>query len=154
MAFITVGKENSADIQLYYEDRGSGKPVMLVHGWPLNGGAWERQSAMLLAAGFRVITYDRRGFGRSSAPEAGYDYNTFAGDTARVPRVSSSVPVNRSVYAPAGTGMRASRQMSPIGHCTAPPVSLRLRRGTMTMALSVGVARENETRCSPAGRAR
>ena len=84
MAFITVGKENSADIQLYYEDRGSGKPVLLVHGWPLNGGSWERQSSMLLASGFRVITYDRRGFGRSSAPAAGYDYNTFAGDTAHI----------------------------------------------------------------------
>ena len=84
MAFITVGKENSADIQLYYEDRGSGKPVILIHGWPLSGGAWERQSAMLLAAGFRVITYDRRGFGRSSAPEAGYDYDTLAGDTAKI----------------------------------------------------------------------
>jgi pimeloyl-ACP methyl ester carboxylesterase len=84
MAFITVGKENSADIQLYYEDRGSGKPVLLVHGWPLNGASWERQSAMLLQSGFRVITYDRRGFGRSSAPEAGYDYDTFAGDTAKV----------------------------------------------------------------------
>jgi non-heme chloroperoxidase len=84
MAFLSVGKENSADIELYYEDRGSGKPVLLVHGWPLSGGAWERQSAMLLASGFRVITYDRRGFGRSSAPEAGYDYDTLAGDTAKV----------------------------------------------------------------------
>jgi non-heme chloroperoxidase len=84
MAFLSVGKENSADIELYYEDRGSGKPVLLVHGWPLNGGAWERQSAMLLASGFRVITYDRRGFGRSSAPEAGYDYDTLAGDTAKI----------------------------------------------------------------------
>ena len=84
MAFITVGKENSADIQLYYEDRGSGKPVLLIHGWPLSGGSWERQSAMLLASGFRVITYDRRGFGRSSAPEGGYDYDTLAGDTAKV----------------------------------------------------------------------
>jgi pimeloyl-ACP methyl ester carboxylesterase len=84
MAFITVGKENSADIQLYYEDRGSGKPVLLVHGWPLNGGSWERQSQMLLASGFRVITYDRRGFGRSSAPEGGYDYDTLAGDTAKI----------------------------------------------------------------------
>ena len=84
MAFLTVGKENSADIQLYYEDRGSGKPVVLVHGWPLAGGSWERQSAMLLASGFRVITYDRRGFGRSSAPEAGYDYNTLSGDLAKV----------------------------------------------------------------------
>lgn len=84
MAFLTVGKENSADIQLYYEDRGSGKPVILIHGWPLSGGAWERQSAMLLQSGFRVITYDRRGFGRSSAPEGGYDYDTLAGDTAKL----------------------------------------------------------------------
>ena len=84
MAFITVGKENSADIQLYYEDRGSGKPVVLIHGWPLNGGSWERQSAALLAAGYRVITYDRRGFGRSSAPDAGYDYDTLAGDLAKL----------------------------------------------------------------------
>jgi non-heme chloroperoxidase len=84
MAFITVGKENSADIQLYYEDRGSGKPIVLVHGWPLASGSWERQSAMLLASGFRVITYDRRGFGRSSAPESGYDYDTLSGDLAKI----------------------------------------------------------------------
>ena len=82
MAFFKVGKENSADIELYYEDRGTGTPVVLVHGWPLNGGSWERQSAALLAAGYRVITYDRRGFGRSSAPNEGYDYNTMARDTA------------------------------------------------------------------------
>lgn len=84
MAFITVGKENSGEIQLYYEDRGSGKPVVLIHGWPLSGGSWERQSAVLLAAGLRVITYDRRGFGRSSAPDAGYDYDTLAGDLAKL----------------------------------------------------------------------
>ena len=66
MAMLTVGKENGSDVQLYYEDRGSGAPVVLVHGWPLNGGSWERQSAALLASGHRVITYDRRGFGRSS----------------------------------------------------------------------------------------
>jgi non-heme chloroperoxidase len=81
MAFLTVGKENSADIQIYYEDRGSGKPVVLIHGWPLNGGSWERQTAALLAAGYRVITYDRRGFGKSSQPAEGYDYNTLAKDT-------------------------------------------------------------------------
>ncbi len=80
MAILTVGKENNADINLYYEDRGTGAPVVLVHGWPLNGGSWERQSAALLAAGYRVVTYDRRGFGRSSAPADGYDYNTMAGD--------------------------------------------------------------------------
>jgi pimeloyl-ACP methyl ester carboxylesterase len=80
MAFLTVGKENRSDISIYYEDRGTGKPVVLIHGWPLSGGSWERQSASLLAAGFRVITYDRRGFGRSSAPSTGYDYNTLARD--------------------------------------------------------------------------
>ncbi len=82
MAWLKVGKENSADLELYYEDRGTGTPVVLVHGWPLNGGSWERQSAALLAAGYRVITYDRRGFGKSSAPNEGYDYNTMARDTA------------------------------------------------------------------------
>jgi non-heme chloroperoxidase len=81
MAFLTVGKENSADIQLYYEDRGSGKPVVLIHGWPLNGASWERQTEVLTGAGYRVITYDRRGFGASSKPLAGYDYNTLAKDT-------------------------------------------------------------------------
>lgn len=80
MAFLTVGKENDAEIQIYYEDRGTGRPVVLIHGWPLNGGSWERQSFALLAAGYRVITYDRRGFGRSSAPDSGYDYDTLAGD--------------------------------------------------------------------------
>lgn len=84
MAYLKVGKENSANIELYYEDRGSGTPVMLVHGWPLNGGSWERQSAALLAAGYRVVTYDRRGFGRSSAPNAGYDYNTLTTDTNQI----------------------------------------------------------------------
>jgi len=84
MAFLTVGKENSADIQLYYEDRGSGPPVVLIHGWPLSGGSWEKQSQMLIASGFRVITYDRRGFGRSSAPSVGYDYDTLASDLAKL----------------------------------------------------------------------
>lgn len=82
MAYLKVGKENSADIELYYEDRGEGRPVLLVHGWPLNGASWERQSTVLLAAGYRVITYDRRGFGCSSKPYSGYDYNTLARDTA------------------------------------------------------------------------
>jgi non-heme chloroperoxidase len=84
MPFLTVGKENNADIQIYYEDRGTGKPVLLIHGWPLDGGSWEKQSAVLLAAGYRVITYDRRGFGRSSAPNEGYNYDTLAGDTAKL----------------------------------------------------------------------
>ncbi len=80
MAHLKVGEENGAPINIYYEDRGSGKPVVLIHGWPLDGGSWERQSFALLASGYRVITYDRRGFGRSSAPSEGYDYNTIAGD--------------------------------------------------------------------------
>ena len=80
MATITVGKENSTPIELYYEDHGSGSPVVLIHGWPLSGASWEKQTAALLDAGHRVITYDRRGFGRSSKPAIGYDYDTFASD--------------------------------------------------------------------------
>ncbi len=80
MSFVSVGKENSASIDLYYEDHGSGSPVVLIHGWPLSGGSWERQVPALLAAGHRVITYDRRGFGQSSKPSSGYDYDTFAAD--------------------------------------------------------------------------
>ena len=80
MSTITVGKENSTSIDLYYEDHGSGSPVVLIHGWPLSGASWEKQTAALLASGHRVITYDRRGFGRSSQPAAGYNYDTFAAD--------------------------------------------------------------------------
>lgn len=79
-SYITVGQENSTPIDLYYEDHGSGKPVVLIHGYPLNGGSWEKQTTALLAAGHRVITYDRRGFGKSSQPTTGYDYDTFADD--------------------------------------------------------------------------
>ena len=80
MAFITVGRENSTNIDLYYEDHGSGQPVVLIHGYPLDGHSWEKQSAALLTAGYRVITYDRRGFGQSSQPTVGYDFDTFAAD--------------------------------------------------------------------------
>jgi non-heme chloroperoxidase len=80
MPFVTVGQENSAPVELYYEDHGSGSPVVLIHGFPLSGRAWERQERALIAAGHRVITYDRRGFGKSSQPSAGYDYDTFAAD--------------------------------------------------------------------------
>jgi len=79
-SYIKVGQENSTPIEVYYEDHGSGSPVVLIHGWPLSGASWERQVAALLAAGHRVITYDRRGFGRSSKPTVGYDYDTFAAD--------------------------------------------------------------------------
>jgi pimeloyl-ACP methyl ester carboxylesterase len=80
MSSIAVGKENSKSIDLYYEDQGSGSPVVLIHGWPLSGASWEKQTAALLAAGHRVIAYDRRGFGRSSKPSVGYNYDTFAAD--------------------------------------------------------------------------
>jgi non-heme chloroperoxidase len=80
MAFITVGQENSTDIELFYEDHGAGQPVVLIHGYPLDGRSWEKQEAALLGAGYRVIAYDRRGFGQSSQPTIGYDYDTFAAD--------------------------------------------------------------------------
>lgn len=80
MAYITVGNENSTEIELYYEDHGAGQPVVLIHGYPLDGSSWEKQTAALLDAGYRVITYDRRGFGKSSKPTVGYDYDTFAAD--------------------------------------------------------------------------
>ena len=80
MPYINVGKENSGNVDLYYEDHGSGKPVVLIHGYPLSGASWEKQVPALLAAGHRVITYDRRGFGKSSQPTAGYNYDTFAED--------------------------------------------------------------------------
>jgi len=79
-SFIKVGTENSTPIELYYEDHGAGSPVVLIHGWPLNGASWEKQTAALLAAGHRVITYDRRGFGRSSKTAVGFNYDTFASD--------------------------------------------------------------------------
>lgn len=80
MGQITSGNENSTPVELYYEDHGTGQAVVLVHGYPLDGNSWERQSRVLLDAGYRVITYDRRGFGRSSKVGTGYDYDTFAAD--------------------------------------------------------------------------
>src|SRR5215468_9180645 len=80
MPYVTVGKENSGNVELYYEDHGSGKPVVLIHGYPLSGASWEKQAPVLLNAGYRIITYDRRGFGRSSQPTEGYNYDTFAAD--------------------------------------------------------------------------
>ena len=80
MSFITVGRENSATIDIHYEDHGQGPPVVLIHGYPLTGNSWEKQERMLLDTGHRVITYDRRGFGKSSQPTIGYDYDTFAAD--------------------------------------------------------------------------
>jgi len=84
MPYLHVGKENSGDIDLYYEDHGSGDPVVLIHGYPLSGASWERQIPHLLSAGHRVITYDRRGFGKSSQPTTGYNYDTFAEDLRKL----------------------------------------------------------------------
>ena len=84
MPYIAVGKENSGSIDLYYEDHGSGKPVVLIHGWPLSSSSWEKQTVALLEAGYRVIAYDRRGFGESSKPTSGYDYDTMAADLHEV----------------------------------------------------------------------
>ena len=80
MPQVTVGQENSAEIEIHYEDHGAGQPVVLIHGYPLSGRAWDQQVPALLEAGYRVITYDRRGFGQSSQPATGYDYDTFAAD--------------------------------------------------------------------------
>jgi non-heme chloroperoxidase len=82
MSTVTVGRENSADIEIHYEDHGAGQPVVLIHGYPLSGRGWDKQVSALLEAGYRVITYDRRGFGASSQPATGYDYDTFAADLA------------------------------------------------------------------------
>lgn len=84
MPYITVGKENSGNIDLYYEDHGSGKPIVLIHGYPLNGASWEKQLTPLLAAGHRVVTYDRRGFGKSSQPTSGYNFDTFTEDLHKI----------------------------------------------------------------------
>ena len=80
MPAVVVGQENNADIEIYYEDHGAGQPVVLIHGYPLSGRGWDKQVPALLDAGYRVISYDRRGFGKSSQPATGYDYDTFAAD--------------------------------------------------------------------------
>src|SRR5246127_4071259 len=84
MPYVNVAKENSSDVELYFEDHGSGQPVILIHGYPLNGASWEKQIPALLSAGKRVITYDRRGFGKSSQPTTGYNYDTFTEDLYRL----------------------------------------------------------------------
>jgi non-heme chloroperoxidase len=86
MSYVDVGKENSTSIHLYYEDHGSGQPVVLIHGYPLSSASWEKQVPVLLKAGYRVIAYDRRGFGKSSQPTTGYNYDTFAEDLHKLLR--------------------------------------------------------------------
>ena len=80
MPYVTIGKENSGNIDLYYEDHGAGRPVVLIHGWPLSSKSWEKQVPALIDAGYRVVAYDRRGFGNSAKPAFGYDYDTLAED--------------------------------------------------------------------------
>ena len=80
MTYVKVGTENDTEIEIYYEDHGSGQPVVLIHGYPLDSDSWERQERVLLSAGYRVVRYDRRGFGKSSRPTTGFDYDTFAAD--------------------------------------------------------------------------
>jgi non-heme chloroperoxidase len=84
MGYVQVGKENSTPIEIYYEDHGTGRPIVLLAGWPLDSRSWEGQLHALIAAGHRVISYDRRGFGRSSRPTEGYDFDTLAGDLAKL----------------------------------------------------------------------
>lgn len=91
MPYLTVGKENSVDIELYYEDHGSGQPFVLIHGYPLSGASWEKQLPVLLEAGYRVVTYDRRGFGKSSQPATGYQ--SFTGSSLDVATASGVVHV-------------------------------------------------------------
>lgn len=114
MAYIAVGKQNSTDIELYYEDQGAGQPVLLIHGYPLDGHSWERQTRELLAAGYRVITYDRRGFGQSSKVATGYDYDTFAAD---LNTILETLDLNNVVLVgfSMGTGELA-RYVSTYGH--------------------------------------
>jgi non-heme chloroperoxidase len=80
MTKLTVGQENGHDIEIHYEDHGFGQPVVLIHGFPLDGRSWDKQERVLLEAGYRVISYDRRGFGESSRTTVGFDYDTFADD--------------------------------------------------------------------------
>ena len=113
MGRISVSTENSSPIELYYEDHGKGQPVVVIHGYPLDGSSWEKQTAALLQAGYRVITYDRRGFGRSDKPAEGYDYDTFAADLNAVMNtldLHSAVLVGFSM----GTG-EVARYLSTFG---------------------------------------
>ncbi len=112
-SYIEVGQENSTPIEVYYEDHGSGSPVVLIHGWPLSGASWGKQTAALLSAGHRVITYDRRGFGRSSQPAVGYNYDTLAADLDVVLRTLNLTEVSLVGFS-MGTG-EVTRYISKYG---------------------------------------
>ncbi len=129
MPATTVGQENSAPIELYYEDHGAGAPIVLIHGWPLSGAAWEKQTAALLAAGHRVVTYDRRGFGRSSKTGVGYNYDTFAADLDAddLPSVAGTTPSAAPSRVIVGTviGGSAASRRSTSAYAGAPSASPR-----------------------------
>jgi non-heme chloroperoxidase len=115
MPFVRVGEENTTDIELYYEDHGVGRPVVLIHGYPLDGSSWEKQLPCLLSAGHRVVTYDRRGFGRSSRPTTGYDYDTFAAD---LDCLMLALDLSDAVLVGFGMGTgEVSRYLSMYGAC-------------------------------------
>jgi len=118
MAYVTVGKENCDNLELYYEDHGSGSPIVLIHGYPLSGASWEKQVPVLLAAGHRVITYDRRGFGKSSQPTSGYDYDTFAEDLHKL-----VTHLKLKDFALAGFSMGGGEVARYIGKCGSKNVS-------------------------------
>jgi pimeloyl-ACP methyl ester carboxylesterase len=146
MSTIKVGTENSTDIELYYEDHGSGQPVVLIHGYPLDGQSWEKQTAALLDAGYRVITYDRRGFGRSSKVTTGYDYDTFAADLDAVLRAldlrdvvlagfsmgTGEVARYLGTTAPSASPRRPSSAASPRSSCRPTTTRVACRRTSST----------------------
>jgi non-heme chloroperoxidase len=126
MPYIEVGKENSSPIKIHYEDHGSGQPVVLIHGFPFAGSAWEKEEQALLAARYRVITYDRRGFGTSSKPSTGYDYDTFVADLDKILtelKLQDVVLVGHSM----GTG--------EVTHYLSTKGSTRVRKGVLISAI-------------------
>ena len=126
MSVVRVGSQNGSDIDIYFEDHGSGPPVVLIHGYPLNGRSWERQERALLEAGYRVISYDRRGFGQSSKPTVGYDYDTLAADLAALIDHLDLTGINL-VGSSMGTG-EVTRYLGSRG-------SARVRRAALLSAL-------------------
>ena len=135
MPYIEVGQENSAPIKIHYEDHGSGQPVVLIHGFPFSGRAWEKEESALLDAGYRVITYDRRGFGDSSKPTVGYDYDTFVADLGALLTkldLHGAVLVGHSM----GTG--------EVTHYLATKGSERVRKGVLISAIPPFLLKTND----------
>ena len=156
MSYIRVGTENVADINIYYEDHGEGQPVVLIHGYPLNGHSWERQHRVLLQAGYRVITYDRHGFGRSSQPVVGYDYDTFAADLAALIEHLDLTDASWSAsrWAPArspATSAHTARLGSARRHCSGPSRRSCSRPTTTLRAWTGRSSRASRPRSWPTG---